>query len=171
MIFHSIKIIYKIHKIIFNKFLQKISNNFFIFAIDMKEVFQKIMAFSMAVIVLFSTMSFTVDMHFCGDTLVDTAIFTKAQTCGMEMQNATNTDCSTVKKDCCSEHQIILKGQKELQNASDYVTLEQQLFVVSFIQSYLNLFKGAIKKATPFKNYSPPLVVKEIHKLDEVYLI
>jgi len=33
----------------------------------------------MAFVVLFSTMSFTVNMHYCGDTLVETAIFHKAK--------------------------------------------------------------------------------------------
>jgi len=35
----------------------------------------------MAFVVLFSTMSFTVNMHYCGDTLVETAIFKKAKGC------------------------------------------------------------------------------------------
>ena len=41
----------------------------------MKQLLNKILSLSMAFVVLFSTMSLTVDMHYCGDTLVDTAIF------------------------------------------------------------------------------------------------
>ena len=47
--------------------------------IDMKQFSHKIMALVMAFVVLFSTMSFTVNMHYCGDTLVETAIFHKAK--------------------------------------------------------------------------------------------
>ncbi len=69
----------------------------------------------MAFVVLFSTMSFTIDMHYCGDTLVDTSIFTKAKTCGMEMQKPKAiSDCSIMKKNCCTEEQIIIEGQDEL---------------------------------------------------------
>ncbi|WP_414727683.1 HYC_CC_PP family protein, partial [Winogradskyella sp. UBA3174] len=32
----------------------------------MKQVFHKIMSFAMAFVVLFSTMSFTINMHYCG---------------------------------------------------------------------------------------------------------
>ena len=53
---------------------------------DMKQFFYKIMSLAMAFVVLFSTMSFTVNMHYCGDTLVETAIFHKAKGCGMEME-------------------------------------------------------------------------------------
>jgi len=35
----------------------------------MKNIFKHITAFVLAFIVLFSTFSFTVDMHYCGDTL------------------------------------------------------------------------------------------------------
>ena len=37
----------------------------------MKKFLHKSMAILMAVVVLFTTMSFTVDMHYCGDSLVD----------------------------------------------------------------------------------------------------
>ncbi len=46
----------------------------------------------MAIVVLLSTMSFTLDMHYCGDTLVDIAVFKKAETCGMEMQKSISED-------------------------------------------------------------------------------
>ena len=50
----------------------------------MKRVSQKITSLIMAFVVLVSTMSFTYDLHFCGDILVDVALFAKADSCGME---------------------------------------------------------------------------------------
>ena len=41
------------------------------FVLAMREVFRKIASVSVALLVLFSTMSFSVDMHYCGDHLVD----------------------------------------------------------------------------------------------------
>ena len=43
----------------------------------MKQSYRKISSFLTAIVVLLSTMSFTIDMHYCGDTLVDAAIFEK----------------------------------------------------------------------------------------------
>tara|TARA_R110002033_G_scaffold155892_1_gene192145 strand:+ start:131 stop:289 length:159 start_codon:yes stop_codon:yes gene_type:complete len=45
----------------------------------MNNNFYKIASFLMALLVLFSTFSFTVDKHFCGNTLVDTAVFGKGE--------------------------------------------------------------------------------------------
>nr|WP_233164023.1 hypothetical protein [Snuella sedimenti] len=126
----------------------------------------------MAFVVLFSTMSFTIDMHYCGDTLVDTAIFYKVETCGMEMQQASTTsDCSVTKEGCCNDKQLVVDGQDELQLNLHKLSLDKQLFVTSFIYTYLNLFEDTSKEVTPYKAYKPPCVIKQIFKIDESYLI
>ncbi|MBU2940741.1 hypothetical protein RRF68_12145 [Tenacibaculum sp. HL-MS23] len=137
----------------------------------MKQVFHKIMSLLMAFVVLFSTMSFTVDMHYCGDTLMDTAIFHKAETCGMEMENPLTDGCSITKKNCCSDEQLAVDGQNELQLQVDKITFEQQVFIASFVYTYINLFEGLDNNVSSFEEYEPPLVVKQIFKIDETYLI
>jgi hypothetical protein len=53
----------------------------------MKKVFLKLSSFCMALLVLFSTFSFTtLASHYCGDVLVDSSLFGKVETCGMEVQ-------------------------------------------------------------------------------------
>ena len=74
----------------------------------MKQFFHKISSILMAIVVLFSTMSFTVDMHYCGDSLVETAIFHKAEGCGMEMQKPSDEGCSVAVKNCCSNEQLVI---------------------------------------------------------------
>lgn len=125
----------------------------------------------MAFVVLFSTMSFTVDMHYCGDTLVDTAVFYKVKTCGMEMQNPSNEGCAITKKDCCSDKQMVVDGQNELQLSFDTLSFEQQQFVASFVYTYINVFDVEKANVNSYRDYAPPLVVREIYKLDETYLI
>ena len=137
----------------------------------MKQVFHKIMSFLMAFVVLFSTMSFTIDMHYCGDKLVDTAIFHKVKTCGMKMQTPSTDGCSITKKNCCSDKQTVVNGQDELKINFDNLTFEQQQFVASFIYTYINLYEGFDKNVSSYEEYKPPLVVSQIYKLDETYLI
>ena len=125
----------------------------------------------MAFVVLFSTMSFTINMHYCGETLVDTAIFKKVKTCGMETQKPSTKGCSITKKNCCSDKQIVIDSQDELKLSFDTLSFEQQQFVASFIYTYINLFEGVEEDANSYRDYIPPLVVREIYKLDETYLI
>jgi len=116
-------------------------------------------------------MSLTVDMHYCGDTLVDTAVFNKVHTCGMKMQNPTTKECSITKKSCCNDEQITIDGQDELKNSFDKLTIKQQVFLTSFTYSYIHLFDGLNENVTSFSESPPPLIVKQIFKLDESYLI
>ena len=137
----------------------------------MKQVFHKILSFLMTFVVLFSTMSFTINMHYCGDTLVETAIFKKAEGCGMEMQNPSTDGCSIMKKNCCDNKQLVVEGQDELQLSFDKLTFEQQQFIASLIYTYIDLFEEYNKDINSFREYKPPLVVRQIYKLDETYLI
>ncbi len=138
----------------------------------MKQLIKKTGAVLMAFVVLFSTMSFTISEHYCSEMLVDTALFSKAESCDMEIQKSISPeDCSIQKDSCCSDVVIQIEGQSELEVDFSSLSPEQQVFVALFIDSYLNLFEGLDNNIVPFKYYSPPLLVKDIQILDEVFLI
>ncbi len=125
----------------------------------------------MAFVVLFSTMSFTLNMHYCGDTLVETAVFQKAKGCGMEMQNPSTEGCAIIKKNCCNDEQLVVDGQDELQLLVDKISFEQQVFIASFVYTYINLFEGLDNNVSSCEEYKPPLVIRQLYKIDETYLI
>jgi len=125
----------------------------------------------MVFVVLFSTLSFTVNMHYCGGTLVETAVFHKAKGCGMEMQKPSTEGCAITKKSCCENRQLIVDGQDELQLQVDTISLEQYLFIASFVYTYSNLFEGLDNNVSSYEEYKPPLVIRQLYKIDETYLI
>lgn len=133
----------------------------------MKSYLQKISSFSLALLVLVSTFSFTVDKHFCGGILIDKAIFSNAKTCGMEM----NSKMASSEDSCCTNEKTAIKGQDELKISFQSLDLDQQLFLITITHSYLNIFEGEPLLEVPFKDYSPPLLVTDIHILDQVFLI
>ena len=138
----------------------------------MNQFLKKIFAVLMSFVVLFSTMSFTFSEHYCGEMLVDSALFSKAESCGMEMQKPAHLEDYNVQKDnCCSDVVIQIEGQNELISDISSLSLEQQVFIASFIYSYVNLFEGLENNIIPFKYYSPPLLIKDIQVLDEVFLV
>jgi len=138
----------------------------------MKKVFIKITALLMTFVVLFSTTSFTLSEHYCGDHLVDRALFSKAESCGMELdKQAPTKDCSVKKDNCCNDVLTQFEGQTELKTDTSTLTFKQQSLVASFIITYVNLFEGLEENSIPFKAYSPPFLVKDFQILDELYLI
>lgn len=126
----------------------------------------------MALLVLLSTVSFTIDSHYCGNTLVDSTIFGSAETCGMEVEQKPSTkECDITEKDCCSDEQFIVDGQDTLKISFDKLEKEQQLFVATFIYSYVNLFTEEQTENNTFNDYSPPPLVRDIQVLDQTFLI
>jgi hypothetical protein len=138
----------------------------------MKAVFHKIVSMSLAILVLFTTMSFTVDIHYCGETLIDFSLSQNAHTCGMETEQPTK-DCETgIPEDsCCSDKQIVIEGQDEIKMSVDTLNFDQQVFVASFFYTYINLFEGLDTNVIPFRDYKPPLLIRDIQKLHESYLL
>lgn len=125
----------------------------------------------MAFVVLFSTLSFTVNMHYCGDTLVETTIFQKAKGCGMEMEKPSTKGCAVTKKNCCKNEQSLIDGQDELKLQIEAISLEQQVFIASFVYTYSNAFESINFSIPSYEIYKPPPVIKQLYKLDETYLI
>ena len=126
----------------------------------------------MALLVLLSTFSFAIESHYCGDVLVDTSWFGEAESCGMDVQHKpTSEENSFENNNCCNDELIAIDGQEVLSISLEDLTFEQQLFVVSFIYSYINLYEGTDSKIIPFKNYSPPPLIRDVQTLDQVFLI
>lgn len=138
----------------------------------MNSFFHKSLAVALATLVLFTTMSFTVDMHYCGDMMVDVSVVDNATTCGMDHNQSKNACVNEVQDDsCCSDKQLIVKGQDEIKASFDTLTFEQQAFVATYFYSYINLFDGLDEQVVPFRDYKPPLLFRDIQKLHETYLI
>ena len=124
----------------------------------------------MSLLVLFSTVSFTVEKHYCGDALIDISVFSEVERCASEAYEIELEKIT--KKSCCKDVVDLVEGQDELQKTSfDDLDLDQQLFLDIYFQSYKNLFEGLPQHLIPHKNYSPPNLVFDIQVLDQVFLI
>ena len=124
----------------------------------------------MAVLVLFSTVSFTVEKHYCGDVLIDAAVFTEVQKCKME---ASEVEVAKItKKSCCKDELEVVKGQDQLKLSKFEELSVNQLFILTaFIYTFNELYESLPKTIIPHKDYSPPNLTEDILVLDQVFLI
>ena len=135
-----------------------------------KRIVHKLFSAILALLVLVSTVSFTVEKHYCGDHLIDVAVFSRAKTCGMDMEK--NSMTSIEKKHCCKDESEVIKGQDKLKKvSSEDFDFGQQFFILSFIYSYHTLFEGLPTQIIPHKDYSPPNLITDIQILDQVFII
>lgn len=121
----------------------------------------------MALLVLFSTLSITVEKHFCGDTLIDVAVFSEVKSCCKIKKSIEKP-----KKSCCKNEVEIIKGQDELNTVTfDDLDFDSQWLLVSYVYTYTTLFESLPKQIIPHKNYIPPNLDVDIQLLDNVFLI
>ena len=125
------------------------------FTLIMKSIFTKITSTLLAFLVLFSTLSFTVESHYCGGFLMDISVIGEANDCGMKVEQTMAAE----KTNCCKDEVIITEGQDELHTASfDTLNFETQQFLTTFYSSYLNLFKEVSSRNVIYKAFHRPVI-------------
>ena len=131
----------------------------------MKSIFNKIASISMAFLVLLSTMSFTVEKHYCGDFLVDVSIIGNADSCDMKM------DLSDI-NNCCKDEIYHIEGQDKLQkNSTDDLSLNQQKLITALVISYQTIFVDVDLEKEFYKDFSPPDILQDYQVLYQSFLI
>ena len=140
----------------------------------MKIFFTKILSLFLAAFILLSTTSFTVNMHFCCNQLVDMAFFSKAELCKDKVQKKDSPfkQCTSIQeKDCCDNQTIVKEGDDTFKKSSTVLEVDTLVFLNTFIYTYVNLFEGLDKNVVPFKHYKPPLLFKDMQIINKTFLI
>ncbi len=133
----------------------------------MKQYFQKIASVTLALLVFFSTMSFSVEKHYCGGYLMDVSFTGEVSDCGMNMETET-----LKKKSCCKDEVHHIEGQDELLTKSiEKIDFKNQLFITSYIVSYQALFETSEAKQEFYKYSKPPDIKQDYQVLYQNFLI
>ncbi|MEH6537870.1 MAG: hypothetical protein V7719_15825 [Psychroserpens sp.] len=136
----------------------------------LKQVLHKLASITIAILLLFSTVSFTVEKHFCGDVLIDVAVFSDVEKCVIEAFEIEQEQIT--KMSCCKVTFDLIEGQDQLTvKTFDDLEFEQQQFMLAFVHAFQDLFEFLPNRIIPHKNYTPPNLITDIHVLDQVFLI
>ena len=139
----------------------------------MLQILHKILALIIALAVMFSSMSFTVEKHVCMGEVTDVSFFNEAIGCGMEELvcdgDLNKIDLAKQTKCCDSIHELIPGNQSE-QQAVNSLELNDLAMVFAYIYSYVDeLDDNLIDKYVVHS--SPPLVSLDIQVLYQTFLI
>lgn len=130
----------------------------------------KISSLSLALLVLVSTMSFTVEKHFCCGELVDFSLFSDVEKC---MDNASSLmEVSLIQEDCCAYAIDVVHGQDNVVTHSDTdLIASHPFFVKDNNLSFLDVFTELSSKDIIFANYTSPNLIFDVQIMDQVFLI
>jgi hypothetical protein len=143
----------------------------------MKQKLHKITSIFLALIVLFSSFSYTVNKHVCGDRVIDTTLFVSPDSCGMEMGVCDNktqfskNELSISEEDCCQNISVLVKGNDTNQQAQDYTPSLQQIeFVAVFVYSFILKTQNTTELFS-FTLYKSPPVFIDIQSFFQIFRI
>ena len=123
----------------------------------------------MALLVFISTLSISIEKHYCGDHLVDVSIFADVQKCGME---EADQGAILMTQSCCKDVINFVEGQDELSlEKTKVLNTNQKVLLMSFASIFSGLDYHESQNNTLFKHYTPPNYVEDIQVLNEVFLI
>ena len=126
----------------------------------------------MAALVLLSTLSITIEKHYCADTLVDVAVFTEIESCcSSKTSSKANTE-GEEEEGCCNNEINLLVGQDELSlTKAQSLSPTQVLYAVALAYIFSGQNINTTEDKPDFKAYAPPDRAQDIQLLNEVFLI
>lgn len=125
----------------------------------------------MAILLLASTISWSVGKHYCMGRLMNVSLFEHAEDCGMEMNGMVENSISEESISCCSDELIVIEGQDNLKLSFEDIAFEKQEFLHWNTFFNFDLLIGYEEQMFLQKQHPPPLIIKDIQLLDEVFLI
>lgn len=144
-------------------------------------------ALIMAFLMLFSSTSFAIDMHYCGGELKSINLFRKAKTCHELSGDSEKPmkDCPHHKKmmvdkkacpedkGCCSNKTVQLESDQDHKVQANDILISKQLkqFVIAYVAVFIETDYRLEREVANFAYYRPPLIQKDIPVLNQAFLL
>lgn len=104
--------------------------------------------------------------------LMDMVFFVDVAGCGMNMMyEVDGQNLDVIDNSCCDNVVAFVTGQDNLQLAWNDLATEMKYVLIAFEYSCHSWFLAQTEQSVVNEQYPPPLLVKNIRLLEEVYLI
>lgn len=130
----------------------------------MKKTFAVLLSF----VILLSSLNFSLSAHYCGQTIVDVALFGEAEACPM----AAEMNCDTDEKPCCANRNIIIEGEDYLASKSfEKQEVEKVELLLAELQFPIELLLEEQEANFFLDYYTPPLIEQDITLAVQSFLL
>ncbi|WP_373056671.1 hypothetical protein [Zunongwangia sp. H14] len=139
-----------------------------LFNCEVAKILKNISTFFLALAVAFSTLSFSISRHYCGNLLINKAVYKKDDTCCSASPTKSSKE-NLSGKDCCSNTILKVNGQNELTNYCFSFKTFQFPVPDSFDRVTINI---PLRKSAPtIPNIDPPPLREQLFIYFGAYLI
>ena len=145
----------------------------------------RVVALVLALLMFTTSVSFALDMHYCGGRLKSVGFFHQAKACTGEMDTSVKPACrhtaktahcpapSFQKKKCCQNRTVHVESVQDLavQGSNATISRPLQQFVAAFVQVFFTLPVEPSRQSIPVEQYRPPLIPRDIPVLTQSFLL
>lgn len=124
----------------------------------------------LALLVLVSSSSFTINMHFCGGSVQSVSLIEKATPCPMEVKTPPCHKAFAKRSSCCDDEQFLYQGQDFKNHEVANIQVVQQAWVIE-LPVLAQIVPIATAKFSHYTLYKPPLLQHDIPVLIQSFLI
>lgn len=125
----------------------------------------------MALVVLVSTMSFTVNIRYCDENIVATTLNSNNDPCTTDNLDAIE-NCCIPQKDCCQDAEIVFEGHEELRfQISQELKIQKPFLQVLLVDTFHPTYKVTFSNHSHYTSYVPPIIVKDTQLIHQVFQI
>jgi hypothetical protein len=134
---------------------------------------KSIVSSTLALLVLVSSSSFMVNMHFCGGHVQSVSLIEDAAACPMEVLPPCHKKMAVKKSGCCEDKHVAFEGKDFNTQVQDFSPLYWQVInVVPSLPMIMEMIQ--LNEALAYSNhtpYKPPIVERDIPVLVQSFLI
>ncbi len=134
----------------------------------MKKVFSVILS----LVILVTSMGFTVSSHICGGKRVKTefGLTTIDVSCGMEKKVSSCASEEQMKPNCCKDEFQLIQIEEDYTQQLTKINFSLDFFI-AFATSYIELLHNETTEIDFFTDHSPPPLIRNIPVLVQSFLI
>lgn len=128
----------------------------------------KLIAFLLSLLVLISSINYSLSAHYCGSQLIDLALFGKAESCSMALES----NCELDVMPCCADSSLLIDGEDYLFSKNIKTLVVKKIDVLVAKLSFpIKLIFSSNRPLIQLEIYSPPLIDYEIPILNQSFLL
>lgn len=140
--------------------------------VSMNQHIRKATALLLAFFIFAATVSWTVEKHYCLGHLIDVAFFQEAESCGMMVDTGQGPSSFNLEApSCCSNEIISIKGLEDLTYSVKDLKLHLPFVFLFPVNGLVHFLEENVLFYGPFNYNPPPILVRDIQVLYQVYLI
>ena len=138
----------------------------------MQFIMKQFFSLILSLVVLITSVGFTVSSHTCGGRKVKTVISVGNAdvSCGMESKKRKCATQPEIKNNCCQDNFQFIQNDEDYTQSLTKFDFSTDFFI-AFVTFYIELFETETTELDFFTDHSPPPLIKDIPVLIQSFLI